>query len=323
MFVVALAVDLLVLSFAADAQQPAKVYRIGYIAGSSPAVGAPVLASIRDGLRDLGWVEGQNIIIESRWAEGSAERYPALAAELVQRKVDLIVVGSTPGALAAKAATREIPIVFQMVSDPVASGLVASLAHPGGNLTGWSNILPQTSGKLLQLLTEAIPGVSRLVILWSPANPGKALEYREMQAAARSLGVTLQSVEVPAPTDLDTAFSAMRRGRPEALIVLADQVTQSHPHRIVEFAAQSRLPTIYQVRQFVDAGGLMSYGFDYLPQYRRTGIYVDKILKGAKPADLPVEQPTKFELVVNLKTAKALGITIPASVLMRADEVIE
>jgi putative ABC transport system substrate-binding protein len=322
-FTAALALGVLVVPPDAEAQPAGRVYRIGYLSSGSPAAAAYLRGAFQDGLHDLGWVEGRNILIEYRWAEGSADRLPVLAAELVRLKVDLIVVSSTPGALAAKSATREIPIVFQMVSDPVASGLVASLAHPGGNVTGWSNILPKMSGKLLQLLTEAVPGASRMAILWSPANPGKALEFKEMQAAARLLGVTLQSVEVPAPKDLEAAFSSMTRGRPDALITLADQVTQSHPQRIVEFAARSRLPAIYQVRQFVDAGGLMSYGFDSVRQYRRTGFYVDKILKGATPADLPVEQPTEFELVINLKAAKALGLTLPQSLLNRADEVIQ
>jgi len=322
-FIVALALGVLVVPFAAEAQQAGRVYRIGYLGPTSPAAAPHLTAAFRDGLRDLGWVEGQNILIEYRWAEGSADRLPVLAAELVRLKVDLIVASSTPGALAAKSATREIPIVFQMVSDPVASGLVASLAHPGGNVTGWSNILPKMSGKLLQLLKEAVPGASRMAILWSPANPGKALEVKEMQAAAPLLGVTLQSLEVPAPKDLEAAFSAMTRGRPDALITLDDAVTVSRQQRIVEFAAKSRLPAIYQVREFVDAGGLMSYGLYSVRQYRRTAIYVDKILKGAKPADLPVEQPTQFELVINLKTAKALGLTIPQSLLNRADEVIQ
>ena len=320
--IVALACALLAAPLPSTGQQAGKVYRIGYLSsGSAPT--PHLIASIRDELRDLGWVEGQNIIIEFRGAERSVDQFPALAAELVRLKVDLIIVTSTPGALAAKAATRDIPIVFQMVSDPVTSGLVASLAHPGGNVTGWSNILPQMSGKLLQLLTEALPRASRVAVLWSSANPGKVLEYREIQAAARGLGVTLQSAEAPAPKDLEAAFSALTRGRPDALIILADQVTQPHDQRIVEFAATSRLPAISQVRQFVDAGGLMSYGLDLVRQYRRTALYVDKILKGAKPADLPVEQPTTFELVINLKTAKALGLTIPQSLLNRADEVIQ
>ncbi len=317
------ALGLLGAPLVAESQQAGRVYRIGYLSGSSPATLKHHVAGFRDGLRDLGWVEGQNILIEYRWAEGKAERLPDLAAELVRLKVDLIVAASTPGAQAAKHATREIPIVFAMVSDPVASGLVASLARPGGNVTGWSNMLPEMSGKLLELLKETLPGASRIAILWSPANPGKTLEFKEMRVAARVLGVTLQSLEVPAPKDLEAAFSAMTRGRPDALITFVDSVTLPHRQRIVEFAAKSRLPAIYQVREYVDAGGLMSYGLSVERQMRRAAFYVDRILRGTKPADLPVEQPTKFELVINLKTAKTLGLTIPQSVLIRADEVIQ
>ena len=318
-----LAMAILGVPFAAEAQQAGKVYRIGYLQGSSSTTLPHVVAGFRDGLRELGWIEGQNLIIEYRWAEGSTERLPGLAAELVRLKVDLVVAVSTPGAQAAKHATREIPIVFGMVSDPVASGLVASLAHPGGNVTGWSNILPEMSGKLLELLKEAMPGASRIAVLYDPANPGKALELKELQAAARVLGVTLQSLEVPSPKELEAAFSTMTRRRPDALITFVDAVTLPHRQRIVEFAAKSRLPAMYQVREFVEAGGLMSYGLSVERQMRRAAHFVDKILKGAKPSDLPVEQPTKFELVLNLKTAKALGLKIPQSVLVRADEVIQ
>jgi len=323
LLVLTFGLGILVSPHVADPQQPAKVVRIGYLSGSSPATFKHHVAGFRDGLRDLGWIEGQNLIIEYRWAEGSTERLPALAAELVRLKVDLIVASSTPGAQAAKHATREIPIVFAMVSDPVASGLVASLAHPGGNVTGWSNILPEMSGKLLELLKEAMPGASRIAVLYDPANPGKALELKELRAAARVLGVTLQSLEVPSPKELEAAFSAMTRRRPDALITFVDAVTLPHRQRIVEFAAKSRLPAIYQVREFVEAGGLMSYGLSVERQMRRAAYFVDKLLRGAKPADLPVEQPTKFELVINLKTAKALGLTIPQSILIRADEVIQ
>jgi putative ABC transport system substrate-binding protein len=321
-FLAATGAVLLAAPLAAEAQQAGKPFRIGYI-GSSSGTSQHLVAAFREGLRDRGWVEGQNVIIEYRWAGGMAERYPTLLAELVGLKVDLIVTTTTTGALAAKRATTEIPIVFTMVSDPVASGLVASLARPGGNATGWSNILPETSGKLLELLREAVPGVSRIAILANLTNPGKALELKALSDQAQTLGVTLQSVEVPSPTTLDAAFSANEQTHPEALITLVDAVTLSQRQRIVEFAAKHRVPAIYQVREFTDAGGLMSYGLNMPGMFRHTAIYVDRILKGAKPADLPVEQPTMFELVINLKTAKALGLTIPPSLRVRADEVIE
>jgi putative ABC transport system substrate-binding protein len=321
-FLAATGAVLLAAPLAAEAQQAGKPFRIGYI-GSSSGTSQHLVAAFREGLRDRGWVEGQNVIIEYRWAGGMAERYPTLLAELVGLKVDLIVTTTTTGALAAKRATTEIPIVFTMVSDPVASGLVASLARPGGNATGWSNILSETSGKLLELLREAVPGVSRIAILANLTNPGKALELKALSDQAQTLGVTLQSVEVPSPTTLDAAFSANEQTHPEALITLVDAVTLSQRQRIVEFAAKHRVPAIYQVREFTDAGGLMSYGLNMPGMFRHTAIYVDRILKGAKPADLPVEQPTMFELVINLKTAKALGLTIPPSLRVRADEVIE
>ena len=313
---------LLAAPLAAKAQQAKKVWRIGYL-GSSSGTSQHLVAAFQEGLRDRGWVEAQNVIIEYRWAGGMAERYPTLLAELVGLKVDLIVTTTTTGALAAKRATTEIPIVFTMVSEPVASGLVASLARPEGNATGWSNILPETSGKLLELLREAVPGVSRIAILANLTNPGKALELKALSDQAQTLGVTLQSVEVPSPTTLDAAFSANGRTHPEALITLVDAVTLSQRLRIVEFAATHRVPAIYQVREFTDAGGLMSYGLNMPGMFRRTAIYVDRILKGTKPADLPVEQATMFELVINLKAAKALGLTIPPVLLRQADQLIE
>jgi len=322
-FLGAVACGILAAPHAAEAQQAKKVWRIGFLSSGWPAPGQPTVAAIREGLRERGWVEGQNIIIEYRWAEGSVERLSALAAELVALKVDLIVTSSTPAALAAKRATTQIPIVFGMVSDPVSSGLVASLARPGGNATGWSNILPEMIGKLLGLIREAVPRASRIAVLGDPTNPGKVLELKAIREQARTLGVTIQSVDVPTPGTLDAAFSAMASARPDALITLVDGVTLPHRGRVVEFAAKHRIPAIYQVREFTDAGGLMSYGLNRLSMDRRSGLYVDKILRGAKPADLPVEQPTTFEFVINLKTAKALGLTIPPSLLGRADQVIE
>ena len=277
----------------------------------------------RDELRKLGWIEGQDIVVEYRYAMGELQRHPALVAELLRLDVDLIVTTSTPGALAAKSATSETPIVFSMVSDPVASGIVASLARPGGNLTGWSNMLPETSRKLLELLKEVIPKASRFAVLFDPGNAGKLLEIKVLQADARSAGLTLQSLEVRNLGDIKAAFEAMTHERPDGLVILQDTVTAGNRKAIVELAAIAHLPAIYQVSEFVDLGGLMSYGLNLVRQYRRTAAYVDKILRGAKPGDLPVEQPTVFELVINLKAAKALGLAIPQSILLRADRMIE
>jgi putative ABC transport system substrate-binding protein len=274
-------------------------------------------------LKDLGWVEGQNIVIEWRFAGGRAERLPDLAAELVRLQVDLIVVPSTPPALAAKNATKTIPIVTVGVGDPVGLGLVASLARPGGNITGLTGVVtPEIAGKQLELLKEAVPKVSRVAVLWNPATPGNALALRETEIAARVLGVELQLLEARSLNDFDSAFAAMTAKRAGALLVLGDVMFVTHRIRLAELVAKSRLPAMYGLREYVEAGGLMSYGPIASELFRRAATYVDKILKGAKPADLPVEQPTRFELVVNLKTAKALGLTIPQSVLIRADEVI-
>ena len=281
---------------------------------------------MRQGLRDLGYVEGRNVVIEIRDAEGEAERLPALAAELVALKVDVIVAPNTPQALAAKQATRTLPIVFSFVADPVASGLVTSLARPGGNVTGLSSLTPELVGKRLELLTQAVPGVSRVAVLWQPGFQGERTEkdmLKGADVAARALGVRLQFVEAQGPADFDRAFSDMTRARAGALTVLGSTMFISERRRLVDLAAKNRLPAVYARREYVDAGGLMSYGSNIADLFRRAATYVDKILKGAKPADLPVEQPTKFELVINLKTAKALGLTIPPSLLGRADQVIE
>jgi len=318
---VALAGSLLAAPFAAWAQPVKKPWRIGYLSGGSLPVMAPYVAAFREGLRNRGLIEGENIVVEYRWADGNNEKLPALAGELVALKVDVLVASGTPAAVAAKRATSQIPIVFMAVSDPVASGLVASLARPGGNATGWSTILPDMGGKLLGLIKETVPSASRITVLANPTNPAKVLELKVMRDQAPSLGMTIQSVEVPTPASLDAAFSTMGSAHPDALVTLFDTVTLSNRGRIVEFAAKHRVPAIYQLKEFADAGGLMSYG----PQSMvpRTAIYVERILKGTKPADLPVEQPTTFELVINLKTAKALGLTIPPSLLQRADELIQ
>jgi putative ABC transport system substrate-binding protein len=306
----------------AGAQQPGKVYRIGFLSPrSSSDVGR--LAAFRQGLRELGYVEGQNIAIESRWAEGEYGRLPGLAAELVRLKVDVIVTYAAPAIQAAKRATGTIPIVMAGAIDPVASGLVTSVARPGGNITGLSLMAPDLVGKQLAILKEVVPTVSRVALLGNPANTGNAPQLRHAQETARTLGMRLQSLEARGPNEIESAFAAITRERAGALIVLVDGMLADHRARIADLAAKSRLPAVYGLSDYPEAGGLMAYGPSVLDRFRRAATYVDKILKGAKPGDLPVEQPTKFELVINLKTAKALGLTIPQSLLQRADQVIE
>ncbi len=309
----------------AAAQQAAKIARIGYL-GNNPAASPHLPEVFRQGLRDLGYVEGRNLVIEYRDAEGKFERFPALAAELVSLKVDVILVGNTLAALAAKQATKTLPIVFAAASDPVASGLVTSLARPGGNVTGSSLLTPELVGKCLEQLKQAVPGVSRVAVLWQPGAMGERSDkdmLKGADVAARALGVRLQSVEARGPADLDRAFSDMTRARAGALTVLTSAMFGTERRRLVDLAAKNRLPALYPWRDYVDAGGLMSYGPNPADLYLRAATYVDRILKGAKPGDLPVEQPTKFELVINLKTAKALGLAIPPSLLGRADQIIE
>jgi len=312
---------------AAMAQQAAKLARIGYLA-SNLAGSGPVhlLEAFRQGLRDLGYVEGRNVVIEYRDAQGKLERLPALAAELVALKVDVIFAPGTQHALAAKQATTSIPVVFADIADPVARGLVTSLARPGGNITGLANLQTDLVGKWLELLKQAVPRLNQVAFLWEPGYlPERA--QRDLQeraeAAAKAAGVRLRFVEVRGSADLDRAFSDMVRARVDALIVWGGIMFIYERQRIAELAAKNRLPGAYTMSEFVDAGGLLSYAPNIADNFRRAAGYVDKILKGAKPADLPVEQPTKFELVVNLKTAKALGLTIPPSLLQRADRVIE
>ena len=318
---VSLALSILAAPLTADAQQTKKMPRIGYL---SIASAPDTHEGFRQGLQELGYIEGQNIIIEVRYAAGKADRLPDLAAELVRLKVDVIVAVGTPDALVAKKATQTIPIITVASGDPVGSGLVASLARPGGNVTGLSSSPgPEMSGKQLELLKETVPKATYVVALANPANPPTAGLLAEAERAARSLGVQLRIVEARSPNDLDTAFSAIKKERAGALLVTADPVLVNNRSRIVAFAASSRLPAMYPYSLFVGVGGLMSYGVNIPDLARRAATYVDKILKGAKPADLPVEQPTRFELVINLKTAKALGLTIPQSVFIRADKVIE
>ena len=308
----------------AEAQPAGKVPRVAYLNVSSAASATWAVEAFRQGLRELGYIEGQNILIEYRWADGRFERLPALAAELARSKVDVIVAQNTVAALAAKNATSTIPIILVTVGDPVGSGLVASLARPGGNVTGLS-LFPTLaiSGKQLELLKEAFPTLSQVAVLANPANPPTADLLTETERAARSLGLRLRVVQVREPKEFGDAFATMKNERIPALLVIADPLVNDNRGRIVAFAATNRLPAIYPYRTFVDAGGLMSYGVDTSDLSRRAATYVDRILKGAKPAELPIEQPTKFELVVNLKTAKALGLTIAASLLLRADHVIQ
>ncbi len=323
---VALTLGLLAPPMAAAAQPPAKVARIGYLSAASLAVNAHMHEAFRQGLRDLGYVEGQNVVIERRSAEGKLERLPALAAELVGLKVDVIVTGDTPAALAAKQTTSTIPIVFAAAADAAGSGLVASLARPGGNATGLSFFGPELVGKCLELLKEAVPGVTRVAILWQPGAHGQRAQrdmLAEAEVAARALAVRLQFVEARGPDDFDRAFSAITKERAGALSVLTTITFFAERRRLVDLAAKNRLPAVYPWREAVNAGGLMSYGVSIPDLFRRAATYVDKILKGAKTADLPVEQPTRFELVINMKTAKALGLTIPQSILVRADHVIQ
>src|SRR5262245_33491350 len=317
------ALGLPLVARAARAQKPARVARIGFIAGLQGARDTDIFAGFQDELRNLGWVEGKNLVIEHRMWGADTQRMSAQVTELLGLKLDLIVVSGTPGALAAKAATSETPIVFQMVSDPVASGLVISLARPGGNVTGWSNMLPETSRKLLELLKEVVPKAARVAVLYDPTNPGKLLEIKVLHAEAQRTGLTLRPLEVRGPGEIKAAFATLTQERPDGLVTLQDGTMFSLRKEIVGFAAKARLPAIYQISVYVELGGLMSYGLNVVRQHRRGAFYVDRILRGARPGELPVEQPTAFELVVNTKAAKALGIAIPQAILLRADRAIE
>ncbi len=317
-FILAMAGGLLAAPLVAEGQEAGKVARIGMMSASS----SPLVEAFMQGLRELGYVEGRNVSIEYRWTEGRDERLPGLVADLVRLKVDVIVAASQ-AAVAAKQATTAIPIVMPIITDPVRLGLVGSLARPGGNATGLATQNDELPGKWMELVKEILPKVSRVAILLHPTYDG-GVQLRASEAAARSLGVRVQVVNVERPDDFGTAFAEVQRNRAQALIVSSSGLFYVHRTRLVEFAAKHRLPTIYHQSEFVVvSGGLMSYGPDFRDLFRRAATYVDKILKGAKPGDLPVERPTKFELVINLKTAKALGLTIPPSLLQRADQVIE
>jgi putative ABC transport system substrate-binding protein len=306
----------------AGAQQPTKVAKVGWL-GARPAAIATGLKFLGQELRKLGYVEGKNITFESRYAEGKYDRLGALADELVRLKVDVLVAPSDVEALAAKSTTKSIPIVFLEVADPVTAGLVDSLARPGGNLTGFTNIAPVLSGKRLELLKETVPKLSQVAVLWNPQNPGSAQQWKESQLPARDLKLQLHSMEASSVGRYESAFKEAIKARSGAVAVTLDSLANANAQRIADLAARNRLPAIYPREAIVDGGGLMSYGVDRVHALKRAAVYVDKILKGTKPADLPVQQPTEFELVINLKTAKALGLTIPPIVLMRAVRVVK
>jgi len=319
----ALALGVIAASPAAEAQESGKVYRIGFLGNSTAALEANLVGPFREGLRDLGYMEGRNSQIEYRWAEGKYERFPALIAELISLKVDVIVTAGTPAALAVKKATTSIPLVMVAVGDPVSTGLVATLSRPGGNATGLSSIAPDMEGKRLQLLTELLPKLSHVAVLWNPANLFHVGSSKQARDAAQAMRIKLQFFGARSTEELADAFVAIAQKRPQALVVFADRVFLHDRARIVAFAAENHLPAVATHQELVESGGLMSFGANYPDMHRRAATYVDKILKGAKPGDLPIEQPTRFELVINLKTAKALRLTIPQSLLLRADRLIE
>jgi putative tryptophan/tyrosine transport system substrate-binding protein len=326
-FSFALCVSLLVLELSAEAQQPKKVPRVGFLlqrVSPTPTTPDSFADAFRQGLRDLGYIEGKNILVEYRYADGKRDRTPSQVAELVQLKVDVLVVRSLSAIRIAKQATKTIPIVMVTTQDPVATGLIDSLARPGGNITGLTGLIRELSGKRLELLKEAVPGISRVGVLRDPGSAAAAIDSKEYETAARALKIQLQSLDVRAPNpDYEGAFQAAVKGRASAIITVTGPMTASYPKRIADLAIKYRLPSMHEGRQLVEAGGLMSYSSSDTESFRRAATYVDKILKGAKPADLPVEQPTKFELIINLKTAKQIGVTIPQSVLYRADRVIK
>jgi putative ABC transport system substrate-binding protein len=311
------------IAFGTRAQAQGRVRRIGYLASADPATTEDVRGAFREGLREHGYVEGQNIAIEYRWTEGALERLPILAAELVRLNVDLIFAWATAAAIAAKRATSTLPIVFVSVADPVASGLVASLSRPGANVTGVSNISRDLMDKMMELLVQVVPGISRVAAVRNAPNPSSPLLLQATETAARSLGLQLHAVDVRAPEDFETAFATITAAHAMGVVVIPDPMYFSQRQRIADLALKNRLPTVFARRENAEAGGLVSYGPSLPDQFRHATSYVDKIFKGAKPADLPVEQPTKFELVINLKTAKALGITIPQALLLRADKVVQ
>ncbi|MGC2825588.1 MAG: ABC transporter substrate-binding protein [Pseudolabrys sp.] len=306
-----------------EASAQSKIPRIGFMGNSTAALEANLLDAFREGLRELGYEEGRNIVIEYRWADGKYEQFPMLVAELIAAKVDAIVTAGTPAALAVKRATTTVPLVMVAVGDPIGTGLVPSLARPGGNLTGLSSIAPDLEGKRLQLLREVVPALSHVAMFINSLNPFHVSSMRQARDAAQTMGIKLQLHDIRKSEDLDDAFAAIRKERPDALLILADRVFLHNRQRIVDFTIEQRLPNVNAYKELVEVGGLMSYGPSYEDMHKRAAIYVDKILKGAKPADLPIEQPSKFTFIVNLKAAKALGITVPSQLLGLVDQLIE
>jgi len=319
----AIATTLLAMPLPGETQNARKIYRVGYLGNSSASLEPDLVEAFRQGMRDLGYIEGKNLVIEFRWAEGRYDRFASLVTDLIHLPVDVIVTAGTPGTLAAKNATKTIPLVIAVSGDAVGSGLIESLARPGGNVTGLTTMVPELEGKRLELLLEILPKLARITVLKNDANPLMAILFRQTAAAAKSSGVALEAVDIRAGDDFVKAFASIAKARPDAIIVLADRFLLAERERILTFTAQQRLAAMYPYREFVERGGLISYSPNYAESFRSAARYVDKILKGAKPADLPVEQPTKFELVVNMKTAKTLGIKIPNSIVVRADKVIE
>ncbi len=305
-----------------DAQKAGKIPRIGFLGNSTQELEENLVGAFREGLRDLGYAEGKNILIEYRWAEGKYERFPALIGELVAQKVDIIVTAGTPASLAVKKSAPSIPLVMLAVGDPIGTGLIESLANPGGNVTGLSAMAVDLEGKRLELMREVMPKLSHVAVFWNPTNPFQVNSEKELQAAARGFKIKVLSLGIQAPDQFDDAFAKIRRERPRALLILADRLFLHHRERIMEFAIKNRLPGIYAYVELVEAGGLMSYGPSYADMHRRAATFVDKILKGRKPSDLPVEQPMKFDFVINLNAAKEMGVTVPPNVLVRATRVI-
>ena len=310
-------------SLAAQAQQTGNVYRIGFLGNSTAALEANLVGPFREGLRELGYVEGRNVLIEYRWAEGKYDRFPALIGELLALKVAVIVTAGTPATLAVKKATTSVPLVMTAVGDPVGTGIVPSLSHPGGNITGLTAISTEMDAKRLELLREVVPSVSYIALLWNAASPLQVLAEKQVQAAAQVLRMRVLSLGVKTEEEIKSALAVMARERPDALLVLADRLLLHHRALIMDFATRHRLPGVHAYRELVEAGGLMSFGPSYADMHKRAAYFVDRILKGAKPGDLPVERPRTFELVINLKVAKALGLTIPQSVLLRGTEIIQ
>jgi putative tryptophan/tyrosine transport system substrate-binding protein len=318
-----IAIGILLGSVAAQAQQTVNVYRIGFLGNSTAALEANLVGPFREGLRDLGYVEGRNVLIEYRWAEGKYDRFPALIGELLALKVAVIVTAGTPATLAVKKATTSVPLVMSAVGDPVGTGIVPSLSHPGGNITGLTAISTEMDAKRLELLREVVPSVSYIALLWNAASPLQVLAEKQVQAAAQVLRMRVLSLGVKTEEEIKSALAVMARERPDALLVLADRLLLHHRALIMDFATRHRLPGVHAYRELVEAGGLMSFGPSYADMHKRAAYFVDRILKGAKPGDLPVERPRTFELVINLKVAKALGLTIPQSVLLRGTEIIQ